>query len=155
MTEVTDEENRQIEGLYASIGRIAVHAEHLNHAMQQCCIMLLRGRDEENELVDTALAGHNLESMRRVWISMMKLHYRGDTEVTGMIDHLSRRIDAIAQRRNDTIHRLWFIGYAPARNRGSVPQGKRTPHAICRGPQRHLPAVVVAGALQTNSIPGT
>ncbi len=106
-----DEEERQIEALYASIGRIAVHSEHLNHSMSHCCAVLLRVRPEDGELVDTVLAGHNLENMRRVWVSMMKLRYRGDAAAGGMIDHLAKRIDSVAKRRNDTIHRLWFIGY--------------------------------------------
>jgi hypothetical protein len=104
---------RQIESLYASIGRIAVHAEHLSHAMNECCSGLLRGQGD-NEFVQTALAGHNIESMRRVWVSMMKLAYREDAETSEMIDHMARRIDNITQRRNDTIHRLWFIGYGEA-----------------------------------------
>ena len=29
----------------------------------------------------------------------------------GMIDHVSHRIDNVVRRRNDTIHRLWFIGW--------------------------------------------
>jgi hypothetical protein len=28
-----------------------------------------------------------------------------------MIDHLSNRLDNIIRRRNDTVHRLWFIGW--------------------------------------------
>ena len=28
-----------------------------------------------------------------------------------MIDHLSNRINNITRRRNDTVHRLWFIGW--------------------------------------------
>lgn len=111
MTELSDEFERQIESLYASIGRIAVLSEHLNHAMGQSCVLLLKGRNDIHQLADTALAGHNLESMRRVWVAMMKLAFRGDRTTTDMIDHLSGRIDKVTQRRNDTIHRLWYIGY--------------------------------------------
>jgi hypothetical protein len=113
MNEVSDELARQIEGLYASVGRIAVLSEHLNHAMAQTCALLLKGRNDNHELADTAVAGHNLESMRRVWVAMMKLAFREDNVTTDMIDHLSERIDKAAQRRNDTIHRLWYIGYGP------------------------------------------
>jgi hypothetical protein len=90
-----------------------VLSEHLNHAMAQTCVLLLKGRNDKHELADTALAGHNLESMRRVWVAMVKLAFRGDIVTTDMIDHLSERIDKATQRRNDTIHRLWYIGYGP------------------------------------------
>jgi hypothetical protein len=49
--------------------------------------------------------------MRRTWESLMKVHYTGDAEAIGMIDHISNRLDDIIRRRNDTVHRLWFIGY--------------------------------------------
>jgi hypothetical protein len=60
---------------------------------------------------ETVLIGQNLENMRRVWESLLKLHYSGDADAIGMINHLSSRIDNITKRRNDTVHRLWFIGW--------------------------------------------
>ena len=41
----------------------------------------------------------------------MKVHYTGDAGAISMIDHISNRLDNIIRRRNDTVHRLWFIGY--------------------------------------------
>ena len=96
--------------LYADIGRIAVNAEHLNDAMNYTCSVLLHKKGLPTEYVATVLAGANLESMRRIWISLMKLFYRVDTGANEIIEQLSHRIDNITQRRNDTIHRVWFIG---------------------------------------------
>ena len=59
----------------------------------------------------TVLVGQNLERMRRTWELLMKVHYTGDAAAIGMIDHISNRLDNIIRRRNDTVHRLWFIGY--------------------------------------------
>ena len=41
----------------------------------------------------------------------MKVHHTGDAGAIGMIDHISNRLDNIIRRRNDTVHRLWFIGW--------------------------------------------
>ena len=35
----------------------------------------------------------------------------GDAHAIDMIDHISNRLDNIIRCRNDTVHRLWFIGY--------------------------------------------
>jgi hypothetical protein len=55
MSEVTPEEAQRIESLYASIGRIAVVSEHLRHAMENGCALLLKGKVGIDELAETAL----------------------------------------------------------------------------------------------------
>ena len=63
------------------------------------------------DYAQTVLVGQNLENMRRTWESLMKVHYTGDAGAIGMIDHTSNRLDNIIRCRNDTVHRLWFIGW--------------------------------------------
>jgi hypothetical protein len=101
----------QTERLYAKVGKIAVLGEHLNFAMFECSHKVLEVRGLPQNYAQTVLVGQNLEKMRRTWESLMKVHYAGDTETIGMIDHLSNRLDNIIGRRNDTVHRLWFIGW--------------------------------------------
>ena len=59
----------------------------------------------------TVLVGQNLENMRRTWELLMKVHYTADADAIHTIHQISNRLDNIIRRRNDTVHRLWFIGY--------------------------------------------
>jgi hypothetical protein len=106
-----EEREAQTEKLYAKVGKIAVLGEHLNSAMFQCCCQVLRVRGLPQNYAQTALIGQNSENMRRTWESLMKVFYAGDPKAIGMIDHLSNRVDNVTQRRNNTVHRLWFIGW--------------------------------------------
>jgi hypothetical protein len=72
--------------------------------------------------------------MRQVWVSMMKLAFRSDDETCGTIDHLGGRIDNIAKRRNDTIHRLWYIGLDDDKDKGLKNQARVS--ADAEGPRR-------------------
>jgi hypothetical protein len=85
--------------------------EHLSFAMNRCCSQVLEVKGLPQNYAQTVLIGLNLENMRRMWEPLLKLHYSGDAAAIGMIDHLSARIDNIIRRRNDTVHRLWFIGW--------------------------------------------
>jgi hypothetical protein len=106
-----EDREAQTERLYAKVGKIAVLGEHLNFAMNRCCSQVLEVKGLPQNYAETVLIGQNLENMRRVWESLLKLHYSGDADAIGMINHLSSRIDNITKRRNDTVHRLWFIGW--------------------------------------------
>jgi len=106
-----EEREAQTEKLYAKVGKIAVLGEHLNHAMWQCCVQVLQVHGLPQNYAQTVLVGQNLENMRRTWESLMKVFYAGDTDAISMIDHLSNRLDNVIRRRNDTVHRLWFIGW--------------------------------------------
>jgi hypothetical protein len=106
-----EEREAQTERLYAKVGKIAVLGEHLNFWMSQCSLQVLQVRGLPQNYSQVVLVGQNLESMRRTWESLMKVHYAGDADAIGMIDHLSNRLDNIIRRRNDTVHRLWFIGW--------------------------------------------
>ncbi|MBI2254741.1 MAG: hypothetical protein HYU58_08995 [Proteobacteria bacterium] len=107
----TEAYKTQTEMLYARIGKIAVLGEHLNHAMFSCCRQILEVTGLPQVYAQTALIGQNLENMRRTWESLMKVYYAGDKDAIAMIDHMSNRIDNVTQRRNNTVHRLWFIGW--------------------------------------------
>lgn len=106
-----EEHEAQTEKLYAKVGKIAVLGEHLNFAMLQCCRQVLEVKSLPQYYAQTVLVGQNLENMRRTWESLMKVFYAGDTDAIAMIDHLSNRLDNVIRRRNDTVHRLWFIGW--------------------------------------------
>lgn len=106
-----EEREAQTERLYAKVGEIAVLAEHLNFALFQCTHQVLEMKGLPQDYAQTVLVGQNLENMRRTWESLMKVHYTGDAGAIGMIDHISNRLDNIIRRRNDTVHRLWFIGW--------------------------------------------
>jgi hypothetical protein len=106
-----EEREAQTGKLYAKVGKIAVLGEHLNFAMSECCREVLQARGLPQVYAEAVLIGQNLEHMRRTWESLMKVFYAGDPEAIGMIDHLSNRLDNIIKRRNDTVHRLWFIGW--------------------------------------------
>lgn len=101
----------QTEKLYAKVGQIVVLSEHLNSAMSECCLTVLEARGLPQDYARIVLVGQNLENMRRTWESLMKVYYAGDADAIGMIDHISNRLDNIIRRRNDTAHRLWFIGW--------------------------------------------
>jgi hypothetical protein len=102
---------KQTSKLYADLGRIAVHSEHLNNAMHLACMSVLTQKGLPSEYATTVLAGMNLENSRRLWVSLMKLAYRGNTDANEMLKHLSTRIDNVTRRRNDNIHRVWYIGW--------------------------------------------
>ncbi len=106
-----EEREAQSEKLYARIGKIAVLGEHLNSAMFQCCCQVLKVRGLPHNYAETVLIGQNLENMRRTWESLTKVFYADHPEAIRMIDHLSNRLDNVIRRRNDTVHRLWFIGW--------------------------------------------
>jgi hypothetical protein len=106
-----EERESQTERLYAKVGKIAVLGEHLNFALFECSHKVLEVKGLPQNYAQTVLIGQDLERMRRTWESLMKVHYTGDAEAIGMIDHISNRLDDIIRRRNDTVHRLWFIGH--------------------------------------------
>jgi hypothetical protein len=106
-----EDHEAQTEKLYAKIGKIAVLGEHLNRAMFSCSLQILQTQGLPQDYAQTVLVGQNLENMRRTWEALMKEYYRGDADAVGMINHLSNRIDNVTRRRNDTVHRLWFIGW--------------------------------------------
>ncbi len=106
-----EEREAQIERLYAGIGKIAALGEHLNEAMNRCCCQVLEFKGLPQPYAQTVLIGQNLENMRRTWESLMKLHYTDDPDAVSMISHVSDKIDNVVRRRNDTVHRLWFIGW--------------------------------------------
>jgi hypothetical protein len=115
-----EEREAQTGKLYAKVGKIAVLGEHLNFAMFQCCGQVLEVRGVPQNYAQTVLTGQNFENMRRTWESLMKVFYAGDPEAMGMIDHLSNRLDNIIRRRNDTVHRLWFIGWGNEETRSAI-----------------------------------
>lgn len=132
MPSILGDELQQIEDLYASVGRITVLTEHLNHAMVDACSLLLKGRDGNDEFVKTALAGQKLENARRTWEAMLKLAFRDDEATTKIIDHLSARVDNVNKRRNDTIHRVWYIGLRdPQTNSFKIAEGKKYEKVCC------------------------
>lgn len=106
-----EEYKAQTEKLYAKVGKIVVLSEHLNTAMSRCSSQVLEVQGLPQNYAQTVLIGQNLENMRRTWESLMKVYYTGDPNAIDMINHLSTRLDNIIQRRNDTVHRLWYIGW--------------------------------------------
>ena len=106
-----EDREAQTKRLYAKVGKIVVLGEHLNFAMLQCSHKVLEVSGLPQNYAQTAIFGQTLEPMRRTWESLMKVHYAGDADAIGMIDHLSDQLDNIIGRRNDTVHRLWFIGW--------------------------------------------
>jgi hypothetical protein len=97
--------------LYTQIGQIAVLGEHLNSEMHDCCRTILEAHGLNPEFSPTVLVGQNLENMRRTWEMLMKQHYEADGDVIKMIDHISKRINNVIQRRNNAVHQLWFVGW--------------------------------------------
>jgi hypothetical protein len=106
-----EEYDAQTQRLYAKVGKIAVLSEHLNFAMLECCREVLHVRGLPQNYAQTVLAGQNLGPMRRTWESLIRMFYAGDADAIDMIDHLSNRVEKVTERRNDTIHRVWFIGW--------------------------------------------
>ncbi len=106
-----EQREAQTESLYAKVGKIAVLGEHVNFAMHACSLQVLQMKGLPQNYAETVLVGQNLENMRRTWESLMKVHYADDADAIGMINHLSNRLDNIIRRRNDTVHRLWFVGW--------------------------------------------
>jgi len=105
------EKEKQIEVLYAKLGRIAVLSEHLNHAMHTGCLQILLLHGLDYRFASIVLVGQNLENMRRTWESLMKAHYEGNTFALDAINNLSQRLEKVIKRRNDTIHTRWMIGW--------------------------------------------
>jgi hypothetical protein len=106
-----EEREAQTELLYAKIGKIVVLAEHLNFALAQCSHKVLEVKGLPQNYALAVLVGQTIENMRRTWESLMKVHYTADAEAIGMIDHIANRLDDIIRRCNDTVHRLWLIGW--------------------------------------------
>ena len=104
-----EEREAQTDRLYAKIGEIVVLAEHLNFALAQCSHKTLEVKGLPLNYAQAVLVGQTTENVRRTWESLMKVHYAADVEAIGMIDHIANRLDNIIRRRNDTVHRLWFI----------------------------------------------
>jgi hypothetical protein len=105
------EYDEQTNSLYVKIGKIVVLSEHLNFAMYHCCCLIIEVKGLRQEYCQTVLVGMNLENMRRTWESLIKLYYSGDVDATGMINHVSARLDNIIRRRNETVHARWNIGW--------------------------------------------
>jgi hypothetical protein len=95
--------------MYQSIGKIVVDGEHLCDAMLVGCETLLKLHLVPEEIIHTILAGHNLESMRRLWVSLMKLQCRDRPEVSALVDKIAMRLDNVIQRRNNTVHSRWSL----------------------------------------------
>ena len=106
-----EEYQAQTERLYAKIGRVTVEAEHLSYEMFNCSVMILETRGLDQPFAQTALSGHNLESMRRLWESLTKQVYQGDDFAQDLITKLSKWIDTVNQQRNKVVHSLWYIGW--------------------------------------------
>src|ERR1700693_1036002 len=101
---------KQQQQLFTIIGQIAIQTEHLNNTMRHCCSKLLQNKGLPGEYAETMLAGTNIENMRRLWIALCKLLFRGNAYATALIDHLARRAEHIIRRRNDVIHSTWYVG---------------------------------------------
>ena len=44
-------------------------------------------------------------------MSVMNFHYSSDENSQKIVNAISKRVDSINRRRNNMVHRLWFIGY--------------------------------------------
>ncbi len=112
-TESHSYEPHWVQEFYSELGQIAAGSEHLNLNIRATCIELLRERGLPNEYGNIVLAGNNLESIRRVWVSLFKFEFGQSPEMNGLIDKFATRIDNITRRRNDAIHSYWVISHNP------------------------------------------
>lgn len=100
---------------YAALGRCAVKFEQAIHAVQRAVEFVLRAGGIHNQrvsniLMDGMTAGRLLTMLRNL---TPEVRSRPFDEVERKIFFaILNRAEALITLRNDTIHRLWFVGWA-------------------------------------------
>jgi hypothetical protein len=112
-----DPPHPDVETLYAALGRFIARFEHVNHAMNSVIGAIL----EENGLRDyklamAVLAGLSAEPLRRNFEAILAHVISSDLAEREIIVNVIGRIGVLAQRRNDIVHRTWFIGSTDSDN---------------------------------------
>ncbi len=114
-TQRQEKYEKQTEELYAAIGRFAVKFEHVCHAMHSGIASILQGDELQSQrFANAVLEGLTAEPLRRIF-SALVAEVRGDQLVDNekrIFANILKRITELTERRNDIIHRMWFVGWA-------------------------------------------
>jgi hypothetical protein len=98
--------------LYAAIGRFVVEFEHVCRAMEEC-IVGVPGKDglETEGLARAPLVGLPAGRLFKSFKAVVTELHKNDPEDMRILENVSKRIGDLIEKRNDVIHRTWFIGW--------------------------------------------
>lgn len=107
----------EVQRLYAALGRFIARFEHVNHAMNSVVTAIL----EDNGLRDyklalAVLAGVSGEPLRKNLEAVLAYVVSPVASERDILTNVMGRIVTLIQRRNDIVHRTWFIGSTDAEN---------------------------------------
>lgn len=103
----------QTREIYEAIGRFCVEYENMVHALQLGTEIMLQLKGlSEQKLVKAVTADLTAEPLRRMWHSTMLACVSTTDFDTKVLSNISSRANKLIALRNDTLHRLWFVGYA-------------------------------------------
>jgi hypothetical protein len=105
----------QTEALYAAIGKFAVKFEQMVFLMQSTVITILQLHGLKNQLLATALlADLTADPIRKIFGSVLIEARENDAADKRIVDNILKRVQSLIERRNDVLHRVWFVGWASA-----------------------------------------
>src|SRR5258705_1588108 len=100
----------EVDKLYAAIGRFAVKFEHVCHAMSSVLTAILEQNGLRNyKLAIAVLAGVSAESLRKNLEAVLTEVISADPFEQAIVTNILKRIGRLIERRNNVIHRTWFI----------------------------------------------
>jgi hypothetical protein len=103
----------QTQDWYAALGRFIIKFEDVRDKMETAIIMIL-----DHDGLRTQILAHALLAdltayplLQRFWSIVAELR-KDDPDDLQILRDVSRRVQELIERRNDVLHRKWFIGYA-------------------------------------------
>jgi hypothetical protein len=103
----------QTEELYAAIGRFAVKFEHVCHVMSSTIVLALQSDGLRTQsLANAVSAGLTADPLRKIFGAILAEARDDDENDKKIITNVLTRVQRLTERRNDVIHRTWFVGWA-------------------------------------------
>jgi len=103
---------KQRDAWYAALGRFVVEFEHVCNQMNTCIIFVLSGNSLRSQnLVQAVLAEFTADPLLSSFRAVVGELRKGDDYEMRILDNVSKRVQNLIERRNDVIHRTWFIEY--------------------------------------------
>jgi len=105
-----DRWRKQRDPWYAALGRFVVQFEHICHRMKACIIDAEGNFNSPNQQVafaelDRLTAGPLLDRFKKA-VAKLRSDYPDEMQI---FDNISQRLEDLIDKRNDVIHRTWFV----------------------------------------------
>jgi hypothetical protein len=104
---------KQTNELHSAIGEFIVEFEQVCHAISVCIIFILHKNGLQNQkIAHILLAGLTAEPLQSMLHSLIIEVHKPDKEEKEIIKNIFTRFKKLTEKRNETVHSTWFIGWA-------------------------------------------